>query len=163
MRDIGLKVISEGQNTVIIGLCHAQKHHARGCKFAKIDGMTTIFTADGKGHMFCSRCWRWHFPFAQYAQPPDVVAIPIASRGSIMGTDGDKGFTPTFHQLLGNLRARRSPPNDQNSPLAKLVWIAVVGGMHLLKPCLLRDDWRHDGCLKSAGCCNNMLCAIEAA
>ena len=105
MGDIGLQVISKGQNTVIIGLCHAKKHHARGRKFSKIDGMTTIFTADGKGHMFCSRCWRWHFPFAQYAQPPDVVAIPIASRGSIVGTNGDKGFTPAFHQLLGNLRA----------------------------------------------------------
>src|SRR5687767_126489 len=62
--------------------------------------------------------------------PPDAVTTAITTRRALVWTDGQKYPAPRGAKILGNLRAGVSRSDHEHCAIWKMVWAAVLAGVH---------------------------------
>ncbi len=66
--------------------------------------------------------------------PPEPIPVSISARGAAAVPDGQRHGATGVVQLLGQLHARLSRPDDQDTALRQARRVAVVVCMHLVDP-----------------------------
>ena len=147
---IGRKIAAKAYLAICIALHATCQRHSCGGELPEVDGFATLRAADRDGDVFGARgCLS--VPFVQNPQPPDEIAAPVAAGGTTMRAHRQRHAAASLHQLICNLRARRTGPHHQHATFGQLIGVAVGCRMDLGDPRIIGHQRGHHRALEGAG------------
>ena len=116
MGDAVGEVARKVHDAIRIRLSAAVHHHSLGDQVSEIDRAPAIGTTEGDRDMLGTSRWRLEVPEAEHPEPPDKVAVAIATWRAGMRPDRHLHRTSRALQLIGNLHTRCAATNHEHAP-----------------------------------------------
>ena len=137
------KIAGEVHDAIRIRLSTAVHHHSLGDQVAEVDRATTIGTTESDRDVLGAGRRRLEIPEAEHAEPPDKVAVAIATWWAGMRPDRHLHRTPGTLQLICNLHTGCTTTDHEHTAVRQLLRILVIARVDLQHRRISRHQRRH--------------------
>ena len=131
--------------------------HSLGDEVSKVDRASAIGTTEGDRDVLGASRRRLEIPEAEHAEPPDKVAVAIATWWAGMRPDRHLHRTPGTLQLICNLHTGCTTTDHEHTAVRQLLRILVIARVDLQHRRISRHQRRHHRHLEGARRSNDVV------